>query len=93
MPENTSGFTQPARGPRPTKADIERARVEGFEEGLQKGRVEILDFLEYSYLRDPGRPDRGTPKAEAILELAAHASEHFAAKVSNRVRVKKKGRN
>ena len=62
---------------RPTKADVQRSYTEGFNDGLEKGRLEIIDFLERAYLSDEGRPDRGTPQAAAILELAAHAAEHF----------------
>jgi hypothetical protein len=76
MPNDKSGSK-----PRVTEAayrrDITNARKEGFDEGLQKGRQEILDWLENAYLRDPGRPDRGTPKAEAIIELAQAAGMHF----------------
>lgn len=67
---------------RPTKADVQFAREEGFKEGLEKGRMEILDFLQHAYLEDPGRPDRGTPKAEAILEVARDAQQHFVAKAN-----------
>ena len=69
-----------------TARELKKARDEGFNEGLQKGRQEILDWLQKAYLEDPGRPDRGTPKAEAILELARDASAHFIA------RAKKGGR-
>ncbi len=67
---------------KPTDKTVEEIRQEGFNEGLQKGRQEILDFLEYAYLSDPGRPDRGTPKAQAILEIADAASKHFQNKVN-----------
>lgn len=74
--------------------DLERARTEGLEEGLQKGRVEIIDFLEQRYLKDESRPDRGTPGAEAILALAREAHEHFMRKITGpRAQLKKKGRN
>jgi len=63
-----------------------RIRQEGFDEGLAKGRQEILDWLEYAYLKDPGRPDRGTPKAEAILELAQAAQQHFIQKTNGKKR-------
>jgi hypothetical protein len=66
------------------KRELEKIRKEAHEEGLQKGRQEILDWLENAYLNDPGRPDRGTPKAEAILELARAASIHFNKRVKNR---------
>lgn len=60
--------------------EIKRARDEGFDEGLAKGRQEILDWLEHAYMRAPERPDRNTPKAEAILEMASAASQHFQSK-------------
>ena len=47
------------------------------EEGRNEGRKDLLDWLEDAYINDPGRPDRGTPKAEAILELAKAASKHI----------------
>jgi len=57
--------------------DLKRMRQEGREEGLKEGRREILDWLQNAYLDDPDRPDRGSPKAEAILELAKAANAHF----------------
>lgn len=57
--------------------ELDDAYKVGFDEGLEKGRKEILDWLEHAYINDPGRPDRGSPKAEAILELARDASNHF----------------
>jgi hypothetical protein len=68
------------------KEAIEYAEKMGREEGLQQGRQEILDWLERAYINDPGRPDRGSPKAEAMLELARDAADHF------RKLTKKKGR-
>lgn len=59
------------------RKDIEQVRKEGFDEGLAQGRQEILDYLERAYLEDPGRPARGTPKAEAMLEIAHEAAAHF----------------
>lgn len=60
-----------------TGAEIDQIREDGRIEGLKQGRQEILDWLEFSYVEDPGRPDRGTPKAEAILELAKAAGEYI----------------
>jgi hypothetical protein len=54
-----------------------KLREEGFQEGLNKGRMEIVDWLQAAYLDDEGRPDRGSPKAEAILEMARAAAAHF----------------
>lgn len=59
------------------RADVKRAREEGRTEGLDQGRKEILDWLEHAYIKDSGRPDRGSPKAEAILEMAQTAATHF----------------
>jgi hypothetical protein len=59
------------------KQALEDAQQVGFQEGLAKGRQEVLDFLEHAYLTDQGRPDRNTPKAEAILEIARAASKHI----------------
>lgn len=72
--------------------DIDRAREEGFNEGLKKGRGEILDFLQYSYLEAPDRPDRGTPKAEAILEVARDAQAHFNPMPHTRALKRKRGK-
>ena len=60
-----------------TPAEIDEIREESRIEGLKQGRQEILDWLEFSYVEDPGRPDRGTPKAEAILELARDAGKYI----------------
>ena len=40
------------------------------EEGKQEAYGEVTQWLEDRYMNDPGRPDRGSPKGEAILELA-----------------------
>lgn len=53
------------------------ARDDGYEDGLEAGRLEILDWLQAAYIADEGRPDRGSPKGEAILELARDAAAHF----------------
>jgi hypothetical protein len=46
----------------------------GFKNGASHGfdelRKDVLDWLQDKYITDPDRPDRGTPKAEAILDLA-----------------------
>lgn len=62
---------------------VEQARKEGFEDGLEKGRQEILDWLEHAYIKSPDRPDRGTPEAQAILTLARDAAAHFMPLVGN----------
>ena len=73
--------TQGSRKVSFTVVDVADARAEGHAEGLQKGRQEILDWLQNAYLNDPGRPDRGTPKAEAILEISRAAADHFLRKI------------
>jgi hypothetical protein len=80
------GNDNKSRVPKLDPKELKRARDEGFEEGLTKGRQEILDWLQRAYLDDPGRPDRGTPKAEAILEMASAASLHFQKRVKGRAR-------
>lgn len=62
------------------RTDVKAAERQGFSDGLDAGRQEIIDWLEHSYLHDQGRPDRGTPKAEAMLELARDAYKHFSKK-------------
>lgn len=59
------------------RADVKAARDEGFQEGLDKGRREILDFLQRAYIEDEGRPDRGSPEARAILEVANKVAKHI----------------
>lgn len=66
---------------------VKLVRKEGFDEGLAKGRQEIIDWLEAAYLGAPDRPDRDTPEAKAILKLAEDAAKHFKAKT----KPKKKG--
>lgn len=61
-------------------AEIKQIRDEGFKEGLTAGRKEALDWLEWAYLTDPGRPDRGTAKAEAILEVTQGLMKHIRSK-------------
>lgn len=55
----------------------EKALKGAHEEGLSEGRREILDWLQEKYLNDPDRPDRGTPEAEALLQLVREASQHI----------------
>ena len=74
---NDKTKTEGRKPDRFTSRDLQRAQRVGEDIGLRKGRQEILDWLEAAYLSDPGRPDRGTPKAEAILEMARDAANHF----------------
>jgi hypothetical protein len=53
----------------------------GFNEGLQKGLQASIDFLQDAYENDPGRPDRGSPKAEAILEMTRALGIHLRKKL------------
>jgi hypothetical protein len=69
--------------------DLKKVRDEGFEEGLQKGRQEILDFLEHAYLEAPDRPARSTPEAQAILQVARDASQHFQSKLNGKKRARR----
>lgn len=69
--------------------DIERAKQEGFDEGLAKGRQEILDWLEHAYIKAPNRPDRGSVEGEAILQLARDASNHFKSQTKSKKGSKK----
>lgn len=56
---------------------VKRALDVAYREGLKKGRLEVLDFLETAYLKAPDRPDRSTPRGEAILQVARDAAAHF----------------
>ncbi len=60
--------------------DISTARKEGELEGLEKGRKEILDWLEKEYTK-PGAPDRGSPEALAILKVTTAAAKYFRRRV------------
>lgn len=64
---------------RPDQA--ERLREEGRQIGLSEGRIEgyqaVLQWLEVQYLKAPNRPDRDSPQAEAVLELARSAGKHL----------------
>lgn len=47
------------------------------EEAKKAAQKEIIDWLEDRYMRDPNRPDRGTPEAKAILTVVTDLSNHF----------------
>jgi hypothetical protein len=77
-----------AKSPRSVKVEIDWDRQElkdaltnahdvGHQEGYEKGLQEILDWLEAAYITDSGRPDRGTDRAKAILEIARSAGRHI----------------
>lgn len=59
------------------KDALAQAEEVGHQKGLEQGRQEILHWLEDAYINDVGRPDRGTAKAEAILEIARNAAKHI----------------
>lgn len=61
--------------------ELKTAYDEGFDEGIKRGRREILDWLQNAYIEDVGRPDRDTPRALAILDIAKAASKHFKLKL------------
>lgn len=61
----------------PVKEAIQFAGEQGDKQGYERGLKEILDWLQWAYIDDEGRPDRGTPKAEAILEIAGRAEKHI----------------
>ena len=63
------------------EADLKLAREEGLKEGRIAGREEAINWLQSAYLDDEGRPDRGTPKAEAILEIAKDLVKYLQSKV------------
>ena len=69
------------------KEALRIAEEVGHEAGLDQGRQEILKWIEDCYINDAGRPDRGTPEAEALLEVAKNAAKHIS-KLSKRDRHK-----
>lgn len=78
MAETPKKATEEVNFNRPViKRALKDAEQKGFEEGLEKGRREILDFLEFAYMRADNRPDRGTTEAKALLVVAGEASEHI----------------
>jgi hypothetical protein len=63
------------------KRDITRARAEGHAEGRSEARAQAVTFLQNKYM-GPNAPERGTPKAEAILELTRELVLFFEGKNS-----------
>ena len=49
---------------------IRQVRDESYKEGKIEGYTDVLGWLEKKYLTDEDRPDRNSPEAKAILELA-----------------------
>ena len=58
-------------------AALEKAFDDGVAQGRNDERKALLRWLEAEYIDKPDRPDRGSPKGEAILQLAREAMEHF----------------
>lgn len=58
---------------------IDSARREGYAEGVERGHKDLLDWLEFAYIGAKDRPDRGSERGEAILQVARDASTHFKA--------------
>lgn len=48
----------------------------GYEEGLEEGRKEILNWLEKKYI-GPEASARGSEEGNAILQLAGQAADHI----------------
>lgn len=59
------------------KQALEDAENLGYKKGLEQGRIEMLGWLEHAYIEDQGRPDRDSPKGEAILEIARTMGRHI----------------
>lgn len=59
----------------------EKAYDLGFKIGAQHGydelRQEALTWLQHKYVEAPDKPDRGSPAAEALLELARELTNHL----------------
>lgn len=55
---------------------IKRAEQVGFQKGLERGRREIIDWLQVAYT-GPNAPDRGSVEGDAILKLTRDATLHF----------------
>lgn len=49
----------------------------GVKEGKLQYQVKVLAYLEERYIKDDGRPDRGSPEGQAILNLARELSGYL----------------
>jgi len=49
----------------------------GVKEGYQQCQMKVLTFLEDRYIKDEGRPDRGSEGGKAILKLAQELSAYL----------------
>lgn len=72
------------------KRGLKAAYDDGEQAGLDQGRLEIIDFLEQRYLKDADRPDRGTPQADAMLQLAREAADYFRPRVGTKTKGNKR---
>lgn len=63
---------------------LEDAERTGYELGLKEGRQDIIEWLKKKYLEAEDRPDRGTPHAVAVLDLAWEAIKHLNGEIKNR---------
>lgn len=61
---------RPQRLPSNTAKSYDLGFKSGAVHGFDEARMGVLTLLQDKYIKDPDRPDRGSPKAEAILELA-----------------------
>lgn len=58
-----------------------RGYSEGFQEGVAEGKTQalndLLNWLSDRYIANPERPDRGSPRAEALLTVTRELAAHF----------------
>lgn len=69
--------------PRATKQEVKAAEKlyeTGVRDGVRMSHGEILSMLEQKYI-GPDAPARGTPKAQAILDLAHEIGNHLREKI------------
>jgi hypothetical protein len=58
---------------------------DGFKDGLERGLKAVVLRLQHAYIDDEGRPDRGSPKGEAMLELARDMSVYAQGVLSGKI--------
>lgn len=63
--------------PTETQKAIQKAFDDGVIQGRNEERRSLLSWLEAKYIKDPKRPERGTPEGDAILQVARDAMQHF----------------
>ena len=49
----------------------------GYGAGFGDCRTQVLTFLEKKYIQNDDRPDRGSPQADAILQLARELAQEL----------------